>query len=331
MTLCGFVDLQVNGYRGLDFSSIDLTESGVECALRGLIADGTAVLLPTLITSSRAVYERNLPLLARVIRRPEFAPHIPGLHLEGPFLSGREGFTGAHDPQWMQAAEPALLDRFQVLSGGLVRLLTIAPEIPGALVLIRHARALGITVSLGHSAADEADISAACDAGATALTHLGNGLPHQINRHRNPLFAGLAEDRLCACVIGDGHHLPWSLLRIILRTKGLSNCALVSDASSLAGLPPGTYPNGDCTTVIDASGKLYNPATGYLAGSAMTMRQVINATRAALGLDDAQIHTLAVTNPLRLIGHTILGGIVELPRADDGSWLAAGALACRYL
>lgn len=316
----GFVDLQVNGYQGVDFSSPDIDEAAVVSALRGLIADGTAVLLPTVITAPQQVYARNLPLLARVIAQPEFAPHVPGLHLEGPFLSGREGFAGAHHPQWMLPGDPAGLDRLQDLAGGRIRLLTVAPEIEGAMALIRHARRSGITVSLGHHAADADLIAAACDAGATALTHLGNGIPHQIDRHRNPLFAGLAEDRLCACVIGDGHHLPWGLLQLILRAKGMANSVLVSDASPLAGLPPGTYACFGGTAVIDPGGRLYNPATGYLTGSAQTLRQVVNATRLALGLDDAQIHALAVANPLRLIGHQV-ASMESLPRAADGSWL----------
>jgi len=321
VSLRGFVDLQVNGYKGISFSSSKLSEAEAETALRGLIADGTAILLPTVVTAAQAVYESNLPLLAKVIARPEFAEHIPGLHLEGPFLSRKEGSAGVHNPAWMQDGTPAAVDRLQELCGGRVRILTVAPEIEGSVALIRHARKSGIVVSIGHSAADEQDIAAACEAGATWLTHLGNGLPHQINRHRNPLFSGLAEDRLCAGVIGDGHHLPWSLLKIILRVKGLDNCTLVSDASSLAGMPPGKYECFGGQVVIEPSGRLYNLQSGYLSGSAFTVRQVVNATRAGLGLDDATLHRLAVANPLRLIGHTVPGGIGELPRAADGSWL----------
>lgn len=319
----GFVDLQVNGYRGICFSSPELDEAAAETALRGLIADGTAILLPTVVTTAATVYERNLPLLARVIARPEFAEHIPGLHLEGPFLSRAEGAAGVHNPLWMQEGTPAAFDRMQELAGGRIRVLTVAPEIDGAIGLIRHARQAGVVVSLGHSAADEAAFAAACDAGATALTHLGNGLPHLINRHRNPLYSGLSEDRLCAGVIGDGHHLPWRLLQIILRVKGLDNCVLVSDASSLAGMPPGRYECFGGQVAIEADGRLHNLQSGYLAGSAFTIRQVANATRAGLGLDDAAMHRLAVANPLRLIGHTVPDGITSLPRAADGSWLPA--------
>lgn len=321
--LRGFVDLQVNGYLGHSFSSPTLGEEEAAAALRGLIADGTAVLLPTVCTAAPATYERILPLLAQVAASPEFAAHVPGFHLEGPFMSPREGFSGVHNPAWMQPGDPAVLDRMHALCGGRIRLLTIAPEITGAMALIRHARSLGITVSLGHHASGDDLVAAAAEAGATSITHLGNGLPHQIDRHRNPLIAGLAEDRLSAGLIGDGHHLPWSLLKVMLRAKGLERCYLVSDASSLAGLPPGEYGRGlGGTSVIAPDGRLYNKQSGYLAGSSSTVRQVVNATRQALGLGDAQLRQLAVDNPLRLVGLQVPGGIAELPRASDGSFLA---------
>lgn len=321
-TLRGFVDLQVNGLRGVDFSAPDLDEDAIVAALRGLIADGTAVLLPTVITAPAVVYERNLPLLARIIALPEFAPHVPGLHLEGPFLCQRPGAAGAHNIAWMQAAEPAALDRLQALAQGRIRLLTIAADAPGAPALTTHARRLGITVSLGHSLAGFAETAAARAAGATAFTHLGNGIPHQIDRHSNPVYAGLAEEAMTAMMIGDGHHVPWDLLRLMLRCKGLARSILVSDASPLAGMPPGTYPCLGATGVIAPDGRLYNPATGYLMGSSATIRLVVNASRTALGLDDAAIHTLAIANPLRLIGQPVPEGLPALPRDAAGAFLA---------
>lgn len=320
-TLRGFVDLQVNGFRGIGFADADLSEVTAAAALRSLVRDGTAVMLPTLVTAEAAVYERNLPLLARVLASAEFAAHCPGFHLEGPFLCPRDGAAGAHQPAWMRHGDPAFLDRLWEWSAGRIRLITIAADIAGAPALIAHARRLGITVSLGHHAADSDDLARAVDAGATALTHLGNGLPHLIDRHHNPLIAGLAEDRLQAMVIGDGHHLPWNLLRVILRAKGLERCCLVSDAAPIANHPPGTYACLGATGEINAEGRLSNPATGYLMGSSFTLRRVVNATRRALGLDDATMRRLAVENPLRLIGHTC-AIVADLPRSADGDWQA---------
>lgn len=321
MALRGFVDLQVNGFAGVGFSDAGLDEERAAEALRGLIADGTALMLPTLITAEPAVYERNLPLLARLLARDEFAPHCPGFHLEGPFLCPADGAAGAHRRSLMSAGDPARLDRLWQLSGGRIRLLTVAPGIPGALELIAHARRLGIAVSLGHHLADGEGLARAVDAGATALTHLGNGLPHLIDRHRNPLIDGLAEDRLLAMVIGDGHHLPWPLLKVILRAKGVERCCLVSDAAPIANHPPGAYACLGGTGVIDADGRLADPATGYLMGSSFTIRRVVNATQRALALDDATVRRLAIINPLRLIGLSE-PAIAVLPRDTDGDWLA---------
>lgn len=318
--LRGFVDLQVNGFRGVDFSAPDLDEDSAAAALRGLVADGTAILLPTLITSPEEVYARNLPLLADLCRRREFAPHVLGFHLEGPFLCPRDGVIGAHNPAWTRPGDLRLLERLQDWAGGLVRLLTVAPEVPGAVALVTGARRLGMTVALGHHLGTADEIDAAVRAGATGLTHLGNGLPHRIDRHRNPLIDGLADQRLAACVIGDGHHLPWNLLSVILRAKGIERCALVSDASSLAGMEPGTYPCFGATACLTPEGRLYNPDTGYLMGSALTIRGVVNATRRALSLTDADIHRLAVENPLRLIGCEGSVGSIDLPRAAGGDW-----------
>jgi N-acetylglucosamine-6-phosphate deacetylase len=323
----GFVDLQVNGFLGVGFSDADLGEEGAVAAIRGLVADGTALLLPTLVTAAPEVYARNLPLLARLLARREFARHCPGLHLEGPFLSPREGAAGAHRPAWMREGEIATLDRLWAWSEGRLRLITIAPGIAGAPALIAHARRLGITVSLGHHVAGYDDLARAVDAGATALTHLGNGLPHLIDRHRNPLIDGLAEDRLHAMVIGDGHHLPWNLLKVILRAKGLERCSLVSDAAPIANHPAGTYACMGAVGEIDAAGRLADPATGYLMGSSFTIRRVVNATQRALGLDDATMRRLAIGNPLRLIGLPAQE-LAPLPRAADGGWLAPAAAGC---
>jgi N-acetylglucosamine-6-phosphate deacetylase len=176
-----------------------------------------------------------------------------------------------------------------------------------------------MVVSLGHHAADGETLARAVDMGATALTHLGNGLPHLIDRHHNPLVDGMAEDRLQAMLIGDGHHLPWKLLRVILRAKGLERCCLVSDAAPIAGLSPGIFPCLGAVGVISPDGRLANPDTGYLMGSSFTIRRTVNATRRALGLGDAVMRRLAVDNPLRLIGLPATT-VTDLPRHENGDW-----------
>ena len=206
--LPGFVDLQVNGFRGVDFSGPALSADAFARACRDLLARGTAAFLPTMITSTLDTYRRNLPLIADAICRAEFRGRLLGIHLEGPFISAEPGAVGVHDPSLVRPPDARLFDELQDLAGGCVRLLTIAAELPGAADLARHAAARGVAVSLGHQMAGELEIKRLTSAGASALTHLGNGVPNVLPRHDNPIWAGLAADGLSAMIIADGHHLP---------------------------------------------------------------------------------------------------------------------------
>jgi N-acetylglucosamine-6-phosphate deacetylase len=302
LQLPGLVDLQVNGFRGVDFSSPDLTEAESARAFRELLGAGTTAFLPTLITSPAGTYARNLPLLARVMDEEDFQGRVLGIHLEGPFISAQDGARGAHTAQWVRPPDVACLEELIRLANGKIRLLTIAADQKGAEELARCATDHGVTVSLGHHMADERDLEKLVKAGAKALTHLGNGVPALLSRHQNPVWAGLANDDLSASIIADGHHLPPSLLKTIIRTKGAERCIVISDASPLAGLPPGEYWSMGAQVRLEANGKLYNPATGYMAGSSATILDCANHL-AALGLvvPNALIR-MVFYNPLRLIG-----------------------------
>ena len=183
-----------------------------------------------------------------------------------------------------------------------MKLLTIAAELQGAEDLARRASSRGITVSLGHQMAAEADLHKLVQAGAISLTHLGNGAPAMLNRHVNPVWAGLANDDLVAMIISDGHHLPASLLKVIIRTKGADRCVVVSDASSPAGLPPGEYEVLGHRHMLDKTGRLYEPATGYLAGSSATMLQCMNHLASLDLVNSEELIALGFHNPLKLIG-----------------------------
>lgn len=298
----GLVDLQVNGYRDVDFSGADLTEADFARGCRELLAAGTTAFLPTLITSPMELYERNLPLIARVARQDEFQGRVLGIHLEGPFLSPQEGARGAHNPEWMKRPNVDELKHLVDWAKGTVKLLTIAADLDGAEELARYATRHGITVSLGHQMADEDDLNLLVGAGAKALTHLGNGVPALLSRHRNPLWAGLGNDDLVAMMIADGHHLPVSMLKTIIRTKGPENCIVVSDASPLAGLPAGEYESMGAHVVLEKNGRLHNPATGYMAGSSATILTCANHL-ATLGLvSTKELIRMVFDNPLKLIG-----------------------------
>lgn len=300
--LCGWVDLQVNGYLGVDYSSETLTESEFCSSADQLIQQGVDLFLPTIITSSERTYRRNLPLVARILRESRLRDPVPGIHLEGPFLSSKPGAVGAHNPDWIQTPDLAALDRLQELAQGTVRLLTVAADAPGVLELIRHAVSMGITVSLGHHLATEKQIFDAAEAGARMLTHLGNGVPNLLPRHENPIWAGLACDALTAMIIPDGHHLPESIVKIILRVKGADRVIAVSDQSSIAGLPPGRYRALGNDVVLEPSGRLHNPEKQCLVGSALTLPSCMKWLEAATWLGNEDRRKLGRLNALRMLG-----------------------------
>jgi N-acetylglucosamine-6-phosphate deacetylase len=297
----GFVDLQVNGFAGVDFSSPGLTEAELVRAWRALLAQGTAAFLPTVITSPLDVYARNLPLLAQVLRRDEFRGRVLGLHLEGPFISPEPGVVGAHNPAHVRAPDVDLLARLLDWAEGRVRLLTLAAEVPGAADLARFARTRDVTVSVGHSSFDTADLDRMAAAGATALTHLGNGLPNRLPRHANPIWVGLAHDAFIAMVIADGHHLPAPVLTTMVRAKGPERLVVVSDAAPVAGLPPGRYTVLGNDAILEPSGRFHNPEKQCLVGSSATMAQCMAHLASLNLLSEDALHAVGVRNPLRLL------------------------------
>ncbi|WP_372634949.1 N-acetylglucosamine-6-phosphate deacetylase [Fodinibius sp.] len=302
MDIPGFVDLQVNGHKGIDFSSPQLTEEDFVFACKALIREGTAAFLPTIITSSATTFERNLRLMANCMGRDDLTNALLGFHVEGPFISEKDGARGAHNSEWVRKPDTGFLDKLYKWSGERIKLLTISADVEGAADLCRHATSeLGITVSLGHHLATGEELDKAADAGARALTHLGNGIPRLLPRHHNPLWAGLANDRLSAMMIADGHHIPPSVIKTIIRTKGVSRVIVVSDASPIAGLPPGEYNTLGNEVILEESGRLYNPETGYLVGSSSTMLDCMNYLGSLDLLTDDELMQVGFFNPLQLI------------------------------
>ena len=298
----GLVDLQVNGYKGVHFSDINLTRDDFILACRGVFEAGTTAFLPTIITSPKEVYEHNLPIIAAVLQESEFRGRLLGIHIEGPFISAQKGTRGAHDEQWISKPDVDYLGQLIDWADGQVKLLTIAAEPDGAEKLARYAVDRGITVSLGHQMARDADLTRLAQAGAASLTHLGNGAPAMLPRHENPIWAGLGNDDLVAMIITDGHHLPASVLKTIIRTKGSERCVVVSDASSPAGLPAGKYEALGHQVVLEEDGLLRDLTTGYLGGSSASMLQCMNhlASLDLVGADE--LLAMGFDNPLALIG-----------------------------
>ena len=298
----GFFDLQVNGYKGVDFSSPSLTEDEFVFACRALFKTGTVGFLPTLITSSPDIYQRNLTLVSKLRLYKEFAHRIPGVHLEGPFISPAEGYRGVHPQKDVQEASLAYYKKLEKWSGNAICLMTVSATSPGAVRLCRYATEKGTIISLGHQDAGEKEITQMAAAGATAVTHLGNGLPHLINRHQNPIWPALADDRLNAMFIADGFHLPPALLKTILKAKGLHRCIMVSDLSPVSGLKPGPHGLWGHTVMLARNGFLHDPQSGYLAASSFTLLNAANYLLRSQLAGLQEIQQMAFLNPLRLLG-----------------------------
>ena len=269
----GWTDVQVNGFAGHDVNGDPMPPDGFEAMRRALTATGVTRFLPTVITAAAHDMSARLAAIAQACDASEAVRRaVPGIHLEGPFLSPEDGARGAHPLSAIRDPDRALFDAFQEASGGLIRLVTLAPERPGALELIRYLRSHGVVVAIGHTLADGQRISEAADAGAMLSTHLGNGAPALLPRHPNVIWEQLAEDRLYASAIFDGHHLPPSVMRVLLRMKGPDRLLLTSDAVSLAGRPPGVYEGQVGGKVeLHTNGRLTMHGTAYLAGSASSL------------------------------------------------------------
>jgi N-acetylglucosamine-6-phosphate deacetylase len=299
----GFFDLQCNGFAGVDFNHPGTTAEQVATAIGALRRHGCTQVLPTVITHSPERLEHLLRTLVAARRLdPRVRRAVPGFHLEGPFLSAEEGARGAHPREHIRSVERTLWRRLQRAAEGGIRLVTLAPEVRGAIAFIRQLRAEGVRVAVGHTLATREQIAIAVEAGAQLATHLGNGCPQQLHRHRNPIFAQLGDDRLAASVIADGVHLPAELLRIFFRAKGAERTILVSDAMAAAGSAPGRYTLGDLTLAVGRDRVVRQPGQPNFAGSALTMNEAVANLMEYAGATLAQSWTAAAANPRKLLG-----------------------------
>lgn len=265
----GLVDLQVNGYHGADFNTIPIEMGSVEKVTRALWQEGVTSYYPTVITNGDESIEKALHSIADACSQDSVSNHgIAGIHLEGPFISPEDGPRGAHNQLYTKAPDWPLFQKWQDAAQGKIKIITLSPEWPGSSTFIKKCVDQGVVVSIGHTAASEEQIARAVEAGAALSTHLGNGAHLMLPRHPNYIWGQLAQDDLWACVIADGFHLPDSVLKVILRTKG-KKTILVSDAVYLSGMATGEYDSHiGGKVVLTPEGKLHmrqNP--NLLAGS----------------------------------------------------------------
>jgi N-acetylglucosamine-6-phosphate deacetylase len=278
----GFVDIQLNGFGGVNFSHSDLTVEEAIRILPFVWETGVTSFCPTLITNKVEVLCRNFRVLEDARNQNRlFAQTVPCYHLEGPYLSPG-GARGAHDPKLMRYPNWDEFMRLQDAAGGNIAIITLAPELPGALEFISRARASGTTVAIGHTDANPEQIHRAVQAGATLATHFGNGCAELIHRHNNPLWAQLVRPELSASIICDGFHIPPELAKVVFRMKGVGRCILVTDAIHVAGLPPGQYDLVGQKIELLPGGNVLLLERSSMAGSSLGMnRAVIGFTKLA--------------------------------------------------
>lgn len=296
-------DIQINGCLGIGFNSTTLTEDGVRIVVNKCRSHGIGRLLPTLITGSFEAITHGMKTI-RVARErdPKLAKAVPGIHLEGPYLSGEDGPRGAHprehirDPDWDE------FRRWQDAAGGLIRLVTLAPEKPGAIPFIEKLAKAGVVIALGHTAANATQIADAIRAGAKLSTHLGNGSHAMLPRHDNYIWEQLGADELWASVIADRYHLPASILKTIVRVKTPARTILTCDAGSLAGLPPGVYKEWGTELEMMPGGKIVVPGTPFLAGSGVFLDDCVRHMANAAGVTVKDAIEMACLRPAELLG-----------------------------
>ena len=300
----GWIDLQINGYAGVDFNAPGLTVEAVKAVTERLATDGTAAFLPTLVTGDPEMLIGTIrTIMAARKRYAECERAIPGFFLEGPFISPEPGAVGTHPVEWVRLPDLALFGRFQDAAEGLVKIVNVAAEVQGVPDFVRAVSAQGVVVSLGHQmATSPAQLEPCLAAGARAFTHLGNGMPNRIDRHDNIIFTALVEDRASVMFIPDGHHLPDTMLKLYCRAVPLKRLIAVSDAQYPAGMPPGEYEVCGAHARLEEDGLLWNPARGCLVGATSPIAKMMRLLAERVGLAPEELRAIGRDNALDLIG-----------------------------
>lgn len=315
----GFVDLQVNGYAGFDLNSEQISMTTVVSLVDAMLAQGVTCFAPTLISAPEEQICAALSVIAEARKNHrEVAECIPLVHVEGPHISPLDGYRGAHRADSIRPPSLKEFERWQNAGGGIVGIVTLSPHFDGSAEYIAALLKRGVHIAIGHSHATPEQISLAVDSGASLSTHLGNGIALEIPRHNNVLWRQLAEPRLTATFIADGHHLPWDVLKVMLRAKGVGRSVLVSDSVALAGMPAGIYnsPVGG-RVELRADGKLCVFGSEMLAGSTASLSLCIGRAVQMTGLPLHDALEMANVNPGRFMsgrGQMAVGSRADLVR-----------------
>lgn len=300
----GFIDLQVNGFAGVDYNDPATGHEAIAQSIRTMFETGVTRFFPTLITGSE---ERIVGALHNLVAarsgfhdagRPE-AHAMAGIHVEGPHISREDGPRGAHPLEHVRPPDSEEFQRWQEAAQGEIRLVTVSPEWEQSPEYIKTLVRAGVVASVGHTKANTEQIRAAVDAGATMSTHLGNAAHPTLPKTQNYIWDQLADDRLIASFIVDGIHIPAVFLRTALRAKGLERAVLVTDAVMPAMCEPGRYSLGQIEVELRANGSVVLTGTERLAGSALRMDRAIGNSIRMAGISLSEALTMATVNAAR--------------------------------
>lgn len=296
----GWIDLQVNGFAGVDYNSPSASHGEIARSIRAILQTGVTRFYPTVITGSPDDMLGALSNLAQAKEAGWEGAAMEAFHVEGPYISSEDGPRGAHPARWVRAPDLEEFHRFQEAARGNIRLVTLSPEWPEAPRFIDAMVREGVVVSIGHTRATSAEIAAAVSSGATLSTHLGNGAHAVLPRHPNYIWEQMAEDRLAASFIVDGIHLGPAFLKVALRAKGLERALLVTDAVMPAGCAPGCYKLGEVDVELHTDGSVRLLGGTRLAGSALRMDRALENVMRMAGLNLREAVTMATRNPARV-------------------------------
>lgn len=302
------LDLQLNGYRGLDFGAADLDPDRLAAICRAYRADGGGRFLATVITDSLPVLARRLGALADCLEADEaIRDTVAGIHVEGPFIRVERGFVGAHPPEHACEATPAAMERLLDAGRGHVRMVTLAPERDPGFRTIGALVRRGVLVAAGHCDPSLELLRDACAAGLSCFTHLGNACPHLLPRHDNILHRVLACEELpFVTLIADGVHLPPFFLGAMIRWLGPDRAIVVSDATAAAGMGMGTFHLGGLSVVVGEDGAAWSADRTHLFGST-AMPSHLRRVLADVGQSEPAIDRLIATNPHRALAAAVGG------------------------
>ncbi len=298
----GFFDIQVNGYKGSDYSLEDFSEEHLRNIITNLAASGTTQHIPTIISSPHERILKNLKIISKAINTsPDIKEAIPGIHIEGPFISPEEGPRGCHDPEFIRNPDFEEFRQWQEAAEGWIVMVTIAPEREDSIDFIKKVTRTGVKIAIGHTGATPEIIKNAIEAGAQFSTHLGNGSYPILPKVNNYIWEQLAADELFTGIICDGFHLPTSVVKVFARAKGLERLILTSDVALAGGLNPGIYKWGNMEVEVFKDGHLGLAGTGILAGAGQLLDWDIAHFIKFTGNSLAKTIPLCTINPAKVI------------------------------